>query len=72
MWPTQFRSNALTRIALAVCAPHSLVRRWMARSELSGAQVKLGGRRMRGEGEADRLGACVDFCFRCIAAAQQI
>ena len=37
----------------------------MARSELSGAQGKFGGSRVRGEGESDRLGACVDVRFRC-------
>lgn len=60
MWPVQFRLHALTRISLAVS--YGLVRRWTAGFELSGAQAKLGSRRMCGKSEADRLGACVDFC----------
>lgn len=52
---------------LSVSTLHSLVSCWMARSELSGAQGKFGGSRVRGEGESDRLGACFDVRFRCIA-----
>lgn len=52
MWPTQFRSNALTRISLAVSAPQSLVRRWMQTSPIklraaaTGGECPLTSRRM--------------------------